>query len=212
MTHQSRLACALAIVFATYVASTFATESLVEGLYQVHCVQTFLFSHCDFANDRLVATPAYLVLGAFLCTILAAVWAFGRHTVAFPFVTLIIVLCGAAILFDLVGGRPIIHAPKIINDTLNVLGVVISASFVLLLVIIRKQPYSLWHLMAAVLLSLIIKTVAAGAFLELRIGFYGATELFLLYIVYAFGAFTLHLMTVSGFVASLARAPQRMPA
>ena len=138
---------------------------------------------------------------------LGVTWQFARHTVAFPFIALISLLCGLAILFDLGAARPIINAPKIINDTINILGAVIAASFALILIIVRREPFSLSRLAWAIVISFSIKTLSATAFLELRIGVYGATELFLLYLVYAFGAFTLHLMTVSGFVSTISMRP-----
>jgi hypothetical protein len=209
MNASSRLAVALGMVFAAYVASTYATVSLVQATYGIECGQEFLSSHCDFANDGLVALPSYMALAAFLATVLGFTWLFARHTVAFPFIALIALLCGSAILFDLAVARPVIHAPKIINDTVNILGAVIAASFALILIIVRKEPFSLQRLAWAVVVSFTIKTLSATAFLELRIGVYGATELFLLYLVYAFGAFTLHLMTVSAFVSTLTLRPLR---
>ena len=207
MITSSRLAIALALVFAAYVASTYATVSLVQSVYGVECVQAFLSSRCTFADDGLVAMPSYIALAAFLAAVLGFTWLLARRTVAFPFIALIALLCGSAILFDVLVARPIIHAPKIINDTINILGAVIAASFALVLIIVRKEPFSLYRLAWAVVVSFTIKTLSATAFLELRIGVYGATELFLLYLVYAFGAFTLHLMTVSTFVSTLALRP-----
>jgi hypothetical protein len=195
------------MVFAAYVDSTYATVSMVQSVYGIDCGQEFLSSHCTFADDGLVAMPSYVALAAFLAAVLGFTWLLARRTVAFPFIALIALLCGSAILFDVTVGRPIIHAPKIINDTINILGAVIAASFALILIIVRKEPFSLYRLAWAVVVSFTIKTLSATAFLELRIGVYGATELFLLYLVYAFGAFTLHLMTVSTFVSTLALRP-----
>ena len=81
---------------------------------------------------------------------------------------------------------------------------VIAASFFLLLVILRQEQYPLLGLARAAFGSYTIKVLSVTAFIAVREGVYGATELFLLYVVYAFGAFSLHLMTVCGFIAKTA--------
>lgn len=209
MTSQHRLVAALFIVMAGYALSTAATNALIRGVYGIACHQAFLTSQCAFGPDTALGADAYSVLGLFLVIVLGlAQWRW-RHTVAYPFLMLIGLLCVAALALDMALGNPIIHAAKVINDTLNILGAVIASSFILLLVILRNQPYSLAALAWAVLMSFAIKTLSVTAFVELRGAVFGITELLLLYIVYAFGAFTLHLMTVSSFVAGLA--PRALP-
>ena len=87
----------------------------------------------------------------------------------------------------------------------------IAASFFLLLVILRHQRYPLLGVARAAFASYSIKVVSVTAFIAVREGIFGATELFLLYVVYAFGAFSLHLMTVCGFIASTAARPEKPP-
>jgi hypothetical protein len=203
MHSQSRLILAITTILAGYVASTFATTWLIGQVYSIHCVQTFLTSQCNFRSDEVVSPSRLIVLATFVLSGMSAIFIWGRRTVAYPFLMLLGSLCLAALMLDFVSGRPVIHASKIINDTLNILAAVIASSFILLLVIIRKQPYSMAALLCAVVISFAIKTMSATAFLEVRGGVFGVTELFLLYIVYAFGAFTLHLMTVSGFVGRM---------
>ena len=207
MTAQQRLVAALVIIFAGLALSTAATNALITAAYGLTCSQAFLTSQCAFGPDQVLAPDAYAALGLFLLALLGLVHLRFRAAVAYPFLMLIGGLCLAALALDLILGNPIIHAAKVINDTLNILGAVIAASFVLLLVILRNQPYSLARLGWAVLLSFAIKTLSVTAFVELRGAVFGITELLLLYIVYAFGAFTLHLMTVSSFVASLTPSP-----
>lgn len=207
MTSQQRLIIALVIVFAGLAFSTAATNALIVQVYGIPCRQAFLTSTCAFGPDRALGPDAYGSLGLFLIIVLVIAHFRFRSAVAYPFLMLIGGLCLAALALDMLLGNPIIHAAKVINDTLNILGAVIAASFVLLLVILRNQPYSLPALLWAVILSFAIKTLSVTAFVELRGAVFGITELLLLYIVYAFGAFTLHLMTVSSFVARLAPQP-----
>lgn len=207
MTYQRRLVISLLIVMAGYVLSTAATVALISQVYGLSCRQVFLTSSCAFGSDQLVGSDTYLALAlAIMALLILAHWRW-RETVAYPFLMLIGLLCLAAIAIDTVAGRPVIHAPKVINDTINILGAVIASSFILLLVIIRKHDYSLPSLLIAVAISFAIKTISVSAFVALRGAFFGVTELLLLYIVYAFGSFTLHLMTVSTFVTSLTFQP-----
>ena len=203
MTSQQRLIVALSIIFAGLALSTAATNALIVEVYGIPCSQSFLTSKCAFGPDQALGPDAFGALGLFLIAVLGIAHFRFRSAVAYPFLMLIGGLCLAALALDTALGNPIIHAAKVINDTLNILGAVIAASFVLLLVILRNQPYSLPALLWAVILSFAIKTLSVTAFVELRGAVFGITELLLLYIVYAFGAFTLHLMTVSSFVADI---------
>jgi hypothetical protein len=117
------------------------------------------------------------------------------------------VMCAGAIGWDLIAQRPVLFGPRIINDTINVLGAVIAASLTLLIVLCRKLHFSLPRLSAAILISYGLTAASVTAFIELSFNVFGVTELFLLYVIYAFGSFTLHLMTVCGFVAKLPLTP-----
>jgi len=183
MTAQQRLLTALVIILFGLALSTAATNALMTAAYGVSCTRAFFTSHCAFGPDRVLAPDAYRALGLFLVALLGFVQLRHRAAVAYPFLMLIGGLCLTALVLDLMLGNPIIHAAKVINDTLNILGAVIAASFVLLLVILRNQPYSLARLGWAVLLSFAIKALSATAFVELRGAVFGITELLLLYIV-----------------------------
>lgn len=206
MTYQTRLSLGLAIVFAFYVASNFATAALVPAVYGIPCTVDFLSTQCAFEADKVESMTAYWILGGGIGLVMLALRLFWRDSVIYPFMMLFGILSLGAIAFDVAMVRPVINGPKITNDTINILGSVIAASFFLLLVILRHQRYPLLSVARAAAGSYFIKVLSVTFFIAVREGVHGATELFLLYIVYAFGAFSLHLMTVCGFIAKTASA------
>lgn len=204
MNSQTRLVLGLVTVFAFYVASNFATAFLVPFVYGIPCSVDFLSTKCAFENDALEPAASYYVLGASLLAVMAALRFLWRDAVVYPFLMLFGCLAIGAVAYDLTMLRPVINGPKITNDTINILGSVIAASFFLLLVILRREQYSILSVARAALGSYTIKVLSVTGFIAVREGVFGATELYLLYVVYAFGAFSLHLMTVCGFIARTA--------
>lgn len=203
MRPQLRIVFAIAMVFAIYAAWAGAVAHLVTYIFGYDCVQSFLSVRCALPQDVAAITPAYALLGLFLlgfALLLRGPW---KHSAPYPFLMLSLVLCALALLWDLVSVRPILSGAKIVNDTINVLGAVIAASFTLLIIICRRQAFSLGRLALATVTSYGLTIVSIAAFIALSSSIFGVTELFLLYVIYAFGSFTLHLMTVCRFVAAL---------
>lgn len=201
MTVQQRFLVAVMIVLTGYALSIGATDALIGQLYQIPCQQHFLAGQCAFHADQATLSPTYGAIAVLVAVMMVMLLARWRTSMAFPFLMLMGTLCLLAVAVDVTSNRSIINAPKVINDTINILGAVIAGSFVLLLLILRQQAYSLVALARAVFLSFAIKTLSVTAFIELSGSVFGVTELLLLYLVYAFGGFTLHLMTVSTFVS-----------
>jgi hypothetical protein len=202
MSARARLVLALAMVFAGYLVSAEATRLLIETLHHVPCETRFLTTVCAYPADSAASTRGLLWTAAFLC-LAGLASPFMRRSSAYPFLALTIILCSSAVLWDCIFLRPIIHGPKIINDTLNILGAVIAASFVLVLALVRDRLYSLRRLAIAVAASFGVKTLSSLAYVALSSTLFGVTELFLLYVIYSFGSFTVHLMTLCGFVTPL---------
>ena len=203
---QTRVPIAIGLVFAVYAGWAALMSTLVPGIYGYPCSQQFFTVTCAFPQDSVEANSAYPALVAFLLVAVVALRLFWRSAAAYPFLILSAALCTAAIAWDGIAVRPVLFSPKIINDTINILGAVIAASFTLIIVLARREAFSVGRLAAAALTSYGLTVLSVSAFVELSRGVFGVTELFLLYVIYAFGSFTLHLMTVCGFVAHLPRA------
>lgn len=203
MTNQQRMIGGLLLVFIGYILSTAFTTSVIPFVFGYDCTQTFLSVKCDLPADQVRNGLSEAVMALYLAGI-AAVMLFKRQSTMYPFIMMTVVMAGLAMTWDAFIGNAILNSPKITNDTINILAAVIAASFVLILLILRKQTFSLIKLAQAILLSYLVKTVASIALVMVGLSFYGATELFFVYVFYAFGAFTVHLMTVSSFIASQA--------
>lgn len=203
MTTQSRTLLALSIVFVAYAIWAFATSSLIEAFYGYRCQGNYLTIQCEMPADTVEAAVNYIPLLILFVVVASLMGWRSPNAVALPFIILTALLCIAVMTWDLIARQPVIHSSKIVNDTINILGAVIAASFALLIVLCRGIAFSLSRLALAAGLSYVLTVASVMSFVELSGIVYGATELFLLYVTYAFGSFTLHLMTVCGFVRRL---------
>lgn len=198
-----RVPIAILLVLCGYALWASLTSNLVAGLYGYSCTQQFFTVNCAFPQDSVEARSGYPALLAFLLVVVLGLRLVFRSVAAYPFMMLSAALCTAAIAWDSVAVRPVMFSPKILNDTINILGAVIAASLTLIVVLARREPFSLARLAFATLTSYGLTILSVSAFIELSKGVYGVTELFLLYVIYAFGSFTVHLMTVCGFVSRI---------
>ena len=185
MSPQARLVAALSLIFGTYALSANVTRALIENLlHTMRCTTSFLTTVCDYPADAAMLGSAQAWLAAFLCVAGLACW-FIRKSSAYPFLALAVLLCSGALLWDFLFEHPIIHGPKIVNDTLNILGAVIAASFchdcpdgARSALFARK----IWNRCCTVLRR---QDAFLGRLCGVEPKLFGVTELFLLYIVYS---------------------------
>lgn len=200
---QARLLAAFGIAFGGYGLWAALTGAMLGSVYGLPCQQRFFVVACDFANDTTAASASYPAMLALLVAAAALIRWRWRNASAYPFLMLSAALCGGALAWDMAASQPVLLAPKIINDTINILGTVIAASFALLVILCRRIHFPLGGFAVAVAASYALTLISVLAFVELSSSIFGVTELFLLYVLYAFGSFTIHLMTVCGFVSRL---------
>lgn len=201
MANQTRLLLSILIILAGYALSTAAMMTLGPLLFEYPCAQNVFAAWCALPSDQADHDATYRVFAGFLLLFGISLHFLGRNAAPYPFLALTLWLAALAIVIDLISGRPVINSAKIINDTNNILGAVMAASFTLTVLLIRNQAYSLLRLALAVATSFTVRAASILLFFELSRHVYGVTELFLLYVTYAFGSFTIHLMTICGFVA-----------
>ncbi|HEX2560227.1 hypothetical protein [Phenylobacterium sp.] len=192
-----------AVAAACYTGLPQLEALVLPRLFGLACEPTLFTLSCDYAPDGGFEHRTFAVLWASFGLALAATQIFTRRTVAYPFLITLCLLAMFALGFDTLLGRPVIHGAKIINDTMNVLSFVILASFLLTFLMARNEGLSLVRVIAAVASSYSVKVLAVVAFAALHPQLMGATELYFLYVIYAFGVFTIHIMTVSGLLMSL---------
>ncbi|MBC7583081.1 MAG: hypothetical protein H7316_04970 [Tardiphaga sp.] len=204
MTRNLSTGLALLALLVIYSLSNQAGSWLIERQYGVGCSISFLSLSCAYPADSGFNDLAYALLGGTLIVSVVAARLWWREHVVGPFIQLMGLIGLAAIGWDVLMQLPVLNSAKIINDTENILSFVIFGSFVLMLAILRKRRVGLGTFVVASLVSYAVKIVMMMVFLDISGNVMGATELYLLYVAYAFGTFTVHIMTVSGIVTGVA--------
>jgi hypothetical protein len=158
------------------------------GLVRVTCLLP-----ADGAPDwRVYAIAAAAVVGLWCVGAL-----FVKDWVLYPFIVLFGTLSLCAMAYDLALLNGLVSGEKLINDTFNVLRLLVLGSFTLTFVMARRTALNPFSVVAAVASSYAATLAAMFGFLLIHARLFGAFELFVLYVVYAFGGFTVHLMTLS---------------
>lgn len=212
----ARTVLGLAIAAIGYLLSIPIGAALLHSAASVDCAASLTLLGCDY--PRHAALPgAWLAFAAAAAAIWLGCRARIRTRLAYPFVATMCALTMFAACYDGIAGRPVLQEPRIVSDTMNVLGFVMLASFILMLLILRRRPVPIARVAAAVAASFAAKSVAMLAFALSRGAVSGATELLFLFVVYAFGAFALHLMAITSMLrhsrpiraGAAARAPRK---
>lgn len=204
---DTRIALGLGILLAIYLGSNELARWLIEWRFDVRCAVRFLSLGCAYPADSGYSAVTYAILAAVMVAMVAVTSVFLRENVVTPFFQLMGAIGIGVICYDMLFHRPVLTSTKIINDTENILSFVIFASFTLTLIILRNGRVPLHGIALAGLASYSIKVVMMFIFLSMSARVMGATELYMLYVAYAFGTFTIHIMTISALVARAALAP-----
>jgi peptidoglycan/LPS O-acetylase OafA/YrhL len=179
------------------------------GQAGIACTDDLTLLHCTYPA-QVASRGGTWVLAAFACLALAIGHRWLRDSIAWPFAATLAVVALIAVGYDLTAGRLVLEESRIVSDTMNVLGFVMLASFMLTLAILRRGHVPLHHAALAVLVSFGAKTAAMLAFAAIRTGLGGAGEMLVLFIVYAFGAFGIHLMAITSLVGRARPATPRV--
>jgi hypothetical protein len=197
-----RLLATSALVSVVYVLSGVAAQAAGERLFHEHCAFQVLKLTCDIPEDRPLDPWTYGACAAALAAAWAGTVLFQRERAVRPFVTLFAALGLCAIAYDLICRNSVISGAKLINDTFNVLRLLVLASFILTLALARRWRLRMGSVVAAAIGSYAMLLAAMFGFIAVRAHLIGAFELFVLYLTYAFGGFTLHLMTLTLMLAA----------
>ena len=152
---------------------------------------------CAYAPDN--AGDSGVMVGLALGTALTLFVSchYWRDRITHPFIATMAGLATLTLGFDTLYRHPIVQEARIVNDTMNLLGFIMLASFALTALVMRGYRATISQVAGAVAISFAAKMLVSVAFGLLRTGIAGgATELLLLFVVYTFGAFSIHLMAV----------------
>ena len=175
------------------------------GLVDIPCSGGATAVTCTYAPDKAGDPTMTIGLALGVALMLMASCHFWRDRIAHPFVATMAGLATLTLSFDTIYQHPIVQEARIVNDTMNVLGFILLASFTLTALVMRGYRATIPHVAGAVGISFAAKTMVMMGFgvLHARIAG-GATELLLLFVLYTFGAFSVHLMTIGSMLASAA--------
>lgn len=165
------------------------------------CVYNQMQTYCRYGDAYEYEALPYFLTASVLAAIMliARIWFRPR-----PWYPLIIVFGSVALFamaYDTILQRPVIQGDKIINDTFNTLRAAIMASFLLVFLVARRMTFSFAGVVRAVAFSFIAAGAVSALFQQISPHVIGATRLYLLFLLYAFGGFGLHMMTVSSLFA-----------
>lgn len=192
----ARTLAAIAIAGVGYLLSVPLGALLLRAFAGVQCSTSLTLLSCDYPPHAPIAGAWLAVAGAAAALALVARLRFRRHLL-YPFVATMSAVALFAACYDRLVGLPVLRESKIVSDTMNVLGFVMLASFVLMVLVLRRRPAPMARIVVAVAASFAAKSAAMVAFALSRPALTGATELLMLFLVYAFGAFALHLMAIT---------------
>lgn len=191
----------MAIAVAAYAASapivasmlTMAGTSCTNGLVTTACG----FGRQDSFDPAVYGALATAAAGALLWARLKA-----HDRPWYPLVATFSLIALGAMAYDAVFALPVIGGEKLSNDTFDMLRMTVLASFLLVFGLGRHIRYGMVHSVFAVLVSLGGLIVAELAFQAFSGHLVGATQMFMIFVLYAFVGFGIHLMAVSNMFAS----------
>lgn len=195
-------------LFALFVAAGHYFSNVLGGdavgaVSGVACSSGLLFANCAYPADNAFNPAAYGALAAFLGAAMLFVGVKRRDSVIFPAVLLFGGLGLAAMAYDLVTGAGVIRHAAIINSLVNALSLGLLAGLLLVPLLALGHRLSLLNLSGAALVTFAGKIAALVLFAVLEPLFRGAAELWLLYFLFLFGAFNLHVAAISAAFAPL---------
>jgi peptidoglycan/LPS O-acetylase OafA/YrhL len=209
---------ALAIACLGYALSNMLGEAAMHAFTATRCHADLFTLTCIHTAPDAWSPGSFAVTALAVVAALGASWLWFRDNAAYPFLALMAGVALLALCYDGLFALPILHEARIVNDTMNVLGFVIFASFFLTFATVPQSTGATMNVLTAVVVSFGVKVATMCAFWSLQAHMMGASELFVLFVLYAFGAFSIHLMTVSSLVrrieplAATQRAPTVRPA
>ena len=209
---QRSAVAAIVLALLAYVVSNPLAVLAMQHIAGLTCQTDLATLSCDYPRQAAGPGLGYATFALATATILLASQKWLRSALIYPFLMMMGLLSAGTLAYDLLVNRQIVEEARIINDTMNVLGIAILASFVLTFILTRRSRLSMTHVSIAIAASFGAKIVALVVFGLFRETIMGATELLMLFFIYTFGAFSVHLMALCGNLRHLDMATVQAPA
>ena len=172
----------------------YATEALKLG----KCVSYYAILACDIYRTQDIQWSPYLVLLAVALAVLVVTSMFFRRLSAAPFflfMTATLVFCTG---FDMIFQLPVRNFSRLFSSTYNLTTVVVFFSFLFIMVIVRFEMRLGWRFFGAMMQSYLVRDIAFIFYAAVQGLYAGMTSLYLMFVAFAFGAFTIHIMSIAG--------------
>ncbi|MBR0778620.1 hypothetical protein JQ625_27640 [Bradyrhizobium diazoefficiens] len=208
MSRAVALARIMALVVVNLVTAALSIEpyaTAVEALGLGSCVSDYVTLSCDLVREPAFQWSSHLVLlGAALAVLAVTSIGLIRLSIA-PFLFLMIAALLFCLSFDMAFQLHVKNFSRLFSSTFNLTTLVMFFSFLFMMVIMRFEIRLGWRFIGAMLQSYFTRDVAFLFYAAVQGAYIGTTALYLLFIAFAFGAFTIHIMSIAGICRHSAR-------
>jgi hypothetical protein len=161
------------------------------------CASSLLGITCDVPRAQAFAGSPHVVL------LLAAVAAFivsmailYKYSIA-PFALFMIAVLIFCLGFDLIFQLPVKNFSRLFSSTFNLTSFIIFFSFVFVIAITPFNARLSWRFLGSMMQSYLAQDVAFLFYVAVQWAYIGMTSLYLMFVAFSFGAFTIHMMSIA---------------
>lgn len=181
-----------------------AVLSIVPFIYMIgalrlgNCVSSYATLSCDLVREPVFLWPPYIILLVAALAALAATSILLFRFSTAPFFFFMIATLLFCLVFDMILQLPVRNFSRLFSSTFNLTTVVMFFSFLFMMVITRFEIRLGWRFFAAMMQSYLMRDAAFAFYASVQGLYAGMTALYLLFVAFAFGAFTIHIMSIAG--------------
>jgi len=183
---------------ATAVLSIVPFIYMIEVLKLGNCVSSYAILSCDLVREPVFQLPPYIILLVAALAALAVTSVFLLRFSTAPFFLFMIATLLFCLGFDMVFQLPVRNFSRLFSSTFNLTTVVMFFSFLFMMVITRFEITLGWRFFGAMMQSYLMRDVAFLFYAAVQGSYAGMTALYLMFVAFAFGAFTIHIMSIAG--------------
>lgn len=173
------------------------------------CDVSFLIVDCAVDGQAELKAGAYLGALGLCLSVLGINHILLRPYAIYPFLNFIFYGAVACILFDLFAEMPVKNFGPLYSAMFNSINAVIALSFLFFLTLVPPSLKAfLWFPLAAIV-SYGQAVIGFSLYFWLQEGFLGATSIYIGFLIYAFGVFSIHIMSVVALVIAIEESEAR---
>jgi len=171
---------------------------MIGALRLGNCVSSYATLSCDLVREPVFLWPPYIILLVAALAALAATSILLFRFSTAPFFFFMIATLLFCLVFDMILQLPVRNFSRLFSSTFNLTTVVMFFSFLFMMVITRFEIRLGWRFFAAMMQSYLMRDAAFAFYASVQGLYAGMTALYLLFVAFAFGAFTIHIMSIAG--------------